>query len=502
MLKSLRRIVQEVGAAQDLGQALEIVVSRVQEIVRTEACTIFMLDPRGNEYVMMATQGLNRDAVGVVRVGINQGLIGLVGQREEPINLENASSHPRFRYDPNVGEDKYRAFLGVPIIHQRNVLGVLVIQQTQQRRFDETEEAFLVTLSAQLAGVIAHAKATGFHGVNNGNLSGIDPLEDVAALGGLPCVSGVAIGTGFTVYPKADLTAVPDREIEDIEAEIQLFEEALAATRQNIQALGERLSVTLPVEEQALFEVYLSILDKAGLGTEVVAEIRNGNWAQGALRRVIDRHVSYFATMDDDYLQERATDLRDLGRRVLANLQEKSRDTQFYPENTILVGEEVAAADLAEVPEGCLKGVVSARGSSNSHVAILARALGVPTVMGASGTSMTNLNGKEIIVDGYYGHVYVEPSKKLRKEFLALAEEERQLDADLATLRDLPAKTPDGRELTLYVNTGLAVDAGLALSVGAAGVGLFRTEVSFMNRECFPVEEEQRLLYRQLLKAF
>lgn len=501
MLKPLKRIVQEVNVAKDWDQALQIVVIRVKETIKTQACTIYMLNRLTNEYVMMATDGLNAGAVGTIRVPVNQGLIGLVGQREEPINLEDAQSHPSFLYEEAVGEDQFKAFLGVPIIHHREVLGVLVIQQVEQRRFDEAEEAFLVTLSAQLSGVIAHAQATGTFDrkIKDDEDVGFDEL---ATMGGLPCVPGVGIGIAHLVYPKADIGAVPEREIDDVEAEIALFEEALAATREDIQALSEKLSETLPPEEQALFDAYLSILDRASLGVEVIAEIQQKQWAQGALRRVIERHVKNFAKMDDDYLQERATDLKDLGRRVLANLQEKSKDKKQYPEKTILIGEEISAADLAEVPEGHLCAIVSANGSSNSHVAILARALGIPTIMGANGAAILTLNGKELIVDGYYGHVYISPSKKLRREFLLLEKEEKQLDADLAVLRDLPAKTPDGREVALYVNTGLILDASVALSVGAAGVGLYRTEVSFMNRESFPVEEEQRILYQQILKAF
>ncbi len=501
MLKLLKRIVQEVNAAKDWDKALRIVVQRVKEAIETQACTIYMLDTTSGEYVMMATDGLNAGAVGSIRVAVNQGLVGLVGQREEPINLEDAQSHPNFIYEAVVGEDQFKAFLGVPIIHHRQILGVLVIQQLEQRRFDESEEAFLITLSAQLAGVMAHAKVTNmFSTATSETKSGIP--EDLATLGGLPCVPGVGIGTGLMVYPKADIAAVPDRKIDDVDAEIAFFEDALGSTREDIQALSEKLSETLPPEEQALFDAYLSILDRASLGEEVINEIRQHNWAQGALRIVIERHVKNFVQMEDDYLQERATDLKDLGRRVLAHLQEKSKERKQYPKKTILVGDEVSAADLAEAPEGCLVAVVSAKGSSNSHVAILARALGIPTVMAANGQPMASLDGKEVIVDGYYGHVYISPSKKLRKEFTLLAKEEEQLDADLAVLRDLPAKTPDGREIALYVNMGLVLDASVALSVGAAGVGLYRTEVSFMNRESFPVEEEQRVLYGQLLKAF
>ncbi|GAG50895.1 unnamed protein product, partial [marine sediment metagenome] len=170
--------------------------------------------------------------------------------------------------------------------------------------------------------------------------------------------------------------------------------------------------------------------------------------------------------------------------------------------NTILISEEVTATTMMEVPEGRLRGIVSGSGSANSHVAILARALGIPTVMGVAGTPITQLSGKDMIVDGYNGQAYISPPSELKKEFQALAEEEQQLDEELEQLRDLPAETLDGHNVALYMNTGLAIEGGLSLSSGAEGIGLYRTEMPFMLRERFPSEEEQRIMYRQLLNTF
>ena len=149
MLETLRHIVQEVNSARDMGESLQIVVARVKEAIATQACTIYLLDNRHDEYLMIATEGLNPNAIRHLRIGVEEGLVGLVGDRKEPINLDNAPSHPNFLYSPDVGEEHYKAFLGVPIIHHRQLLGVMVVQQIEQRRFDEAEEAFLITLSAQ-----------------------------------------------------------------------------------------------------------------------------------------------------------------------------------------------------------------------------------------------------------------------------------------------------------------------------------------------------------------
>lgn len=500
ILKVLRRIVQEVSTTPNFGEALQILVKRIRETISTQACTVFLIDKIHHEYVLLATDGLNPKSVGRVRLKMDQGLIGLIGQREEPINLEDAPTHPNYIHVAEAAEERFRAFLGVPIIHHRQLLGVLLVQQEERRRFDESEEAFLVTMSAQLGGVIAHAEAVGQISI----LLNRSPTETQQSilLRGIPSAPGIGMGTVVVSYPPADLEAVPDRKTKRIAKEIQAFQQAMAAARLEIYALKERMIKTLPAEENLLFEAYLRILDSATLEHEIVHEIEQGNWAQGALRKIILRHIRQFEAMDDDYLRERATDIRDLGRRILCHLQKGQRSVVEYPKQTILVGDEVTASALAEVPEGCLAGITAARGSSSSHVAIMARALGVPTVLGIEGLPVTQLEGKEIVIDGYQGHIYLNPSKRLRKNCAKLIEQQSQLNASLAELRDLPAQTLDSHRIALWVNTGLATDAGLSLTAGAEGIGLYRTEIPFMNRDHFPTEEEQYVIYRQLLNAF
>jgi phosphotransferase system enzyme I (PtsP) len=498
MLKILRRIIQEVASAQDFREALNIMVNRVAKALGSDACSVFLLDRLRGEYVLMATKGLNPQAVGKVRVPINQGLIGLIGEREEPLNIDDATKHPRFLRVAEVKEESFRAFLGAPIIYHRQVLGVLFVQQQEPRRYDESEEAFLVTLATQLAAIIAHAEAIGAAAT----LFDSQAKAGETVYSGIPSAPGVGIGTGVIVYPTLDLDSIPDREPEDVETEIRLLEAALAAGREDFRVLGERLYPNLPLEERALFDVYQRMLDTTDLGAEIVHAIRRGNWAQGALREVIQKYIRHLEGLEDEYLRERAVDIKDLGHRVLTYLQRNERVLPQYSDKTVLIGEALTAADLAEVPEGTLAGVISLKGSSSSHVAILARAMNIPTVMGVSDIPIYELQDKEIIVDGYYGQIYVSPTDALRQEFEKLEQEEHELDASLESLRDQPAQTKDGHRVILLVNTGLGADVGLSLAAGAEGVGLYRTETPFLVRDRFPSGEEQRVIYRQLLTSF
>lgn len=506
MLKVLKRIVQEVTAAQQLSEALGILVRQINKAINAEAVSVYLIDTKHAEYVLIATEGLNKQAEFRVRVSLDSGLIGQVGRREEPINLEDAPSHPDFYHHSLLGEERFKAFLGVPIIQHRKLYGVLIVQQTEQRCFDDTEESFLITLAAQLGGIIAHAEATGELAelTQPKPLGGVEKLEPSAtSLAGIGSVPGIGIGTAVVVYPPADIDAVPRRPVETLDEEVATFYEALEATRDDMQRLGRRMKAVVAEEEHALFDVYLRILDKDSLGAEVEQIIREEKIsAQAALATVIKKHVAQFESMEDSYLRERASDFRDLGRRVLAALQWSQHEELVYPKRTVLIGEEVTAAALAEVPEGCLAGVVSAKGSNNSHVAILARALGVPTVMGVRGLKLEYISKRAIIVDGYYGQVHISPSKAVLAEFKLLEQEEQALNQSLVSLRDKPAETLDSYKISLQVNTGLAMDAGLSMSVGAEGVGLYRSEVPFMSRDQFPSEDEQTIIYRQTLKAF
>ena len=498
MLNTLRKIVQEVNAAKDLKAALSIIVQRVKEAMGSQVCSVYLLNPETNRFVLMATDGLNKRSIGKVSMAPSEGLVGLVGSREEPLNLEDAASHPRYRYFAETGEERYASFLGAPIIHHRRVMGVLVVQQKERRQFDEGEEAFLVTMSAQLAGVIAHAEATGsIRGLGRQG-KGVQEAKFI----GVPGAPGAAVGTAVVVLPPADLNVVPDRSVDDIAAELELFDKALGWVREDMQELSEKLATQLRKEERALFDVYLMMLEDAALGNEVRKIIRTGQWAQGALRQVVLDHVKRFELMDDAYLRERASDVRDLGRRLLAYLQEERKISLVYPDNTILVSEELSPAMLGEVPEGKLAGLISVTGSGNSHVAIFARAMGIPTVMGVVDLPYSKIDGIKLIVDGYHGEVFTNPSELLSKQYADVVEEERQLTEGLDALRALPCETLDGHRMPLWVNTGLLADVARAQQRGAEGVGLYRSEVPFMINERFPSEKEQLATYREQLQAF
>ncbi len=498
MLATLRRIVQEVSTAPNIDAALATIVRRVKQAMDVDVCSVYLTDPVQNEHVLMATEGLRPESVLMVRLRLDEGLVGLVASRAEPVNLDDAPAHPRYKYFPESGEESYHGFLGVPIIHHRKVLGVLVVQQHARRSFDEDAVTLLVTIAAQLAGAIAHAEASG----EIATLKRLkrDAAEDMRPLQGVPGAQGVALGRAAVIYSLENLDAIPDRTPEDVEAELALFREAVEQVKADIRALSERMDGVLPAEDKALFDAYLLMLEGDSLIRATEDRIRAGSWAPGALRDTVAEHVRIFTDMEDPYLRERADDIRDLGGRLLRCLQEETPAVPDYGDGTILVGEDITATMLADVPVEKLAGVVSARGSRTSHAAILARALGIPAVMGVVDLPVGQVDGANIIVDGYGGRVYVSPPESIRNEYRRLAEEEARLSDELTSLRTLPAETRDGHRIPIYANSGLLADITPILDSGAEGIGLYRTEYPFMVRQRFPGEEEQRRTYRRVLE--
>lgn len=311
MLEVLRRVIQEVNGARNLNAALATMVRRIRKAMRTDVCSFYLYDEALESLVLMETIGLRTQAVGRVILPLGEGLVGLVAQRSEPLNLEDAQSHPRFRYFESTGEERYSSFLGIPIIHQRRMLGVLVVQQAEKRRYNDEDEAFLVTMAAQLAGVLAHALATG-------NLTRPLLAKRQVMFKGVPASPGIAMGEAVVITPPADLNSVPDLIPSDEAFEIARLREAIDKTREEIRAAGKRLVNRISTQELALFDVYQQMLGESALTREVEKRIREGQWAPGALADVVRRHVQYLERVDDDYLRERAADVRDLGRRVLA----------------------------------------------------------------------------------------------------------------------------------------------------------------------------------------
>ena len=497
MLETLRHLTQRLYSAADLEQAMSFVVRGVKERLAVDACSVYLVDASGVSFVLVATDGFDPRAVGSVRFALGEGLVGLVIERQCPVNLSDAYAHPRFRHVPEFGEQSHPAFLGVPITHLRRPLGALVVRQLNDRVFRSDEEAFMMAIAAELAGV-AFARTAGRMSLG----AETDVCGAPAWARGIKGAPGIGMGIGVPPSAAADLDAVSDCSVADADTEAVAFEQAVADVRAELRNHAKRMATGLPSETHAIFGVYIEMLDDDALFADTLERIRAGSSAASALRRTIAEHVKAFEGMADPYLRTRAEDIRGLGRRVLLRLQSGTSQPHDYPPRCVLVGEEISIARIADVPAGQLAGIVSAQGSPYSHAAILARTLGIPAVMGLGAVSLDQLSGRTLLVDGNDGSVHIDPGPQVVRQFEQAAKIQAASAVALRSLRDLPAETTDGTTVVLHANVGLSSDLANALQNGAEGIGLFRTEFCFMLCDSFPSEEDQYRVYREVLESF
>ena len=500
MQDALQDLVHDISAGIGFARATSMVVTRVTNILDCELCSLFIFDGKTRHLRLVANEGIPDIDTTRISIPPDEGVAGLVVERTESLNLTNVSEHPNhFQIEGYAGID-YPNFLGVPILHQRQVLGVL-IAQSRFTPFSEENEGFLASLATSISPFIAHAIAT-----NEVELDAAPVrLKEERHFKGFAGSAGIATGIAVLRHPPADLNQVPYRqvEVEDVQREVDEFNAATAVVLNDLMRGRSRMQSALGPDELALFDAYRHMLDDDALPQEVRDAIVNERmWSQGAVSHVFNKHINEFERLESSYLAERGQDLRDLGQRILAVIQRRRHENSEIPPNSILVAEEVSASMLSEVPINNLVGVVSVEGSMNSHATILARALNLPTVIGAKNLPLLDIDNAPMVVDGYYGEVVVNPSQVTSTHFEELAEIEESFQVELDSIRDLPSVTLDDSRINVWVNIGLVSEISRSLDRGAEGIGLFRTEVPFADRNRFPTEEEQRRIYREHMEAF
>jgi phosphotransferase system enzyme I (PtsP) len=412
MLADWREIIREVSIASNLEEALSILIGRVKESLPVDAFAVYLTGAEAGQYVLKASDAARPEAKGQVCSGAQAGLLGLVGERRELVVLNDAPFHPRYAPAAETGGQPFHTFVGVPLIHYHQILGVLVAWKQVRGQFDKDEVSFFVTIAAQLAKVIYDA-------ANVGVVIELVHKEagENAYIQGVRAATGVAIGTATVIDPLANLESVPNRQAEDIDAQEIAFRAAVVAIQAELGASSERLTDGLPNEVRELFDVYIMLLGSDSLVADTLERIRAGNWAPGAWRDTVAAHARVFDRMEDPYLRARGEDIRELGMRVLALLQPGLEDSRSYPERCVLVGDAVSIRDIASVPAGRLVAVVSHQGSTFSHTTVLANALGIPAVVSLSSLPLDLVDGATMVVDGDEARIYLNPSRTLLDVF-------------------------------------------------------------------------------------
>lgn len=490
LLRKLREIMETGGQAQ---QRLDRLVAMIASTMVADVCSIYLT--RGAFHELFATQGLRPDAVHSTRLKQSEGLVGLVAETAQPLNLADAQSHERFAYRPETGEEPFHAFLGVPIVRSERTFGVLVVQNRVQRVYGEDEVEALQTIAMVLAEMVASGAF--------GDLSGLADVEARPSrpdlLQGRAFSDGIAIGIAVLHEPHAPLgRVIADDPLKEEERLSRALSQVRGVLREMLDGDPGRISGV----SRDVLETFIMLASDPSWEAKLKHGVRAGLSADAAVERVRGEHRAKFNAARDPYLRERMHDLEDLDNRLLRALAGvDGAAARTMPPDAILVARQLGPAELLDYGADRLKGVVLEEGANTAHAAIVARALGIPMVGSLQGLLSRVEDGDPLVLDGERGEVRLRPEPAVVAAYKQRVALRSARAAAFARLVDVPPVTQDGERMTLMLNAGLALDVHHMDDVGAEGIGLFRTEFQFMVSETLPRLQAQTELYRDVLEA-
>jgi phosphotransferase system enzyme I (PtsP) len=490
LLRRLREIMAEQTSAQ---MRLDKLVSVIASNMVAEVCSIY-LRRAGKVLELFATEGLNRAAVHNTRLKEGEGLVGMVSETAEAVNLSDAPADPHFSYRPETGEDPFKAFLGVPIVRGGQVFGVLTVQNKAERIYAEEEVEALQTVAMVLAEVVAQGGFFNVAELDEPELRVDRPRKFV----GDGLSDGVAVGCVVLHEPRVKVERmIADNPVD----ELKRLEDAIGSLRQSVDQMLSSSELDLTGEGREVIETYRLFAYDQGWRQRMRDAVRTGLTAEAAVERVQDETRLRVQRMGDPILRERAHDFDDLARRLLRHLTGEDVSDRALPQNAVLIARGMGPAELLDYGRDKLVALVLEEAAATSHVAIVARSMGLPMVASLEGIADNARAGDAIAVDGEVGEVHLRPAPEIIKAF----EEKRamlvQAQARFAAVRDLPAVTRDGVPIKLMMNAGLEFDMPQLIQSGADGIGLFRTELQFMIGETMPRLADQTAFYKKILDA-
>lgn len=491
LMKRLREVMAETLGAQD---RLDKIVRHIAANMIAEVCSVYVL--RSDDVLeLFATEGLNPQSVHEASLMVGQGLVGSIAANAKTLNLDDAQNHSAFRYLPETGEEIYNSFLGVPILRSGRALGVLVVQNQAKRIYRDDEVEALETTAMVLAELIAAGELEGLDKQGRG-------LDSSRALNltGVALADGIGLGHVILHEPRVVVTNLFN---ENAEYETKRLADALAKLRISIDGMMNNGHVPRVGEHREVLEAYQMFANDRGWVRRMEEQIQNGLTAEAAVEKVQSDNRARMMRQSDPFLRERLNDFDDLAYRLLRELVGRPHGplTDQMDNDYVVVARNMGAAELLDYSGPNLRGLALEEGAPTSHVVIVARALGIPVVGQLKNVVSLADSDNAIIVDGEEGQVFLRPTEEVESAYGEKVQFRAKRREVYKQLKNLPAISKDGVDVTLLMNAGLLMDLPNIVPSGAAGIGLFRTELQFMVSSRFPRIGEQEELYRSVLDA-
>ncbi len=489
IMRRLREIMAEDIEGQD---KLDRIVRQIAGVMVAEVCSIYLKRQDGS-LELFASEGLNPESVHSTRLKRGEGLVGKCAEMAVTVNEPEASSHPAFSYRPETGEEIYHALLAVPISRSAQVIGVLVVQNRTTKEYsDEDVEVLQATAMVVAENLVSGAVA------GTGAAIEISRSQPIV-IEGESMSDGIALGHVVLHEPRIVVTQLLS---DNPAAEILRLDEALHKLQADIDEMFEHGEMSTAGEHRDVLEAYKMFANDKGWHRRLREAVEGGLTADAAVERVQNSMRTRMHRQHDTYWRERQRDLDDLSDRllrVLAGRGMRADNADRMPPDAIVVARTMGPAELLDYDRTKLRGLVVEDGSSQSHVAVVAKALGIASIGQATGVVERVNAGDAAIVDAVTGEVHLRPSAEVIAAYSDKVRFRARRQKRYQALRDRAAVTKDGVRISLMMNAGLLVDMPHLAESGADGVGLYRTELQFMLSDSYPRLDKQTQLYRAVL---
>ncbi|WP_372571326.1 phosphoenolpyruvate--protein phosphotransferase [Ruegeria jejuensis] len=482
---------REAMASDSAGQErLDKITHLIASSMGTEVCSIYLFRDE-DTLELCATEGLKAEAVHQTRMRMGEGLVGRVARYGKVVNTPDAPAAKGFRFMPETGEERFSSFLGIPIQRLGEKLGVLVVQSRDTREY-LADEVYALEVVAMVLAEMTEL------GAFVGEGAALSPLHQQSVLlrGGTG-QEGTAEGHVWLHEPRVVIT---NPIADDPHVERTRLKDAVEELRVGVNKMLE-MSQNGDKEQLQVLEAYRMFANSKGWMRRMEEDIARGLSAEAAVEKEQSQARARMEQVSDAYLRERLADLDDLSNRLLRILTGQGKETGVdLPPDPILIARNIGPGELLEYGRS-LRGIVLEEGSVGSHATIVARALAIPLVVHAKRITTEALNGDHIMVDGDQGIVHLRPDDTVVTAFRDKIAMQAEAQERYASIRDKPAVTVDGKQISLVMNAGLMADLPSLPSSGAEGVGLFRTELQFLVRNQMPKRSELVALYSRVLDA-
>jgi phosphotransferase system enzyme I (PtsP) len=476
---------------------LSRVVHMVAQHMEVDVCSIYMYEDATGDLVLRATYGLSADSVGTVRLGRGEGLTGLSVEEQRPVAADHASRHPRYRFFSGTDEEKYDAFLAVPITRGIYRIGALTIQRAAPLPFRDEDRTIMQAISSQLANIIENARLLQLKGT-------AVPSAISAAAEPLPPIikgRGVSGGTAHGEVRILDKERSFDRygATRDYPAcSIPDLVAAIGATEAQLRGLQHRVERNLSDAASLIFSAHLLMLKDKNFTGRMQELAAQGVAPPAAVMTVGREYVAFFSGQGNPYLREKADDVRDLVLRIMTNLIPGEHARELH--GKIVAAAELFPSDILMLSAEEVAGIILIAGGAASHLSILARSLRIPLVIADLPALLTLPEGATALLDADHGTIFLNPQAATVEQFDKAARDRETVARSVAPMTPVTV-TGDGRRITLNANINLLNDTVTLRSLAYDGIGLYRTEFPFLVRSTFPTEEEQYVIYVKLIES-